>query len=171
MEYSNLISISGMSGLFELVSSKKDGAIVKSLEDGTTKFVSSRIHQFSHLESIEVYTVEDNVNLTEVLKAMQASSEAKPDVKDDNAVKKYFETVYKTMDFDRVYKSDMKKMVKWLEILEKNTVEIKLREHSEDETEEIKETKEVAKPKVVAPKAAAVKNAPAKKINSPRKMA
>ncbi|MEY3676227.1 MAG: hypothetical protein RJB67_717, partial [Bacteroidota bacterium] len=39
MEYSNLVSISGLSGLFEMVASKTDGAIVKSLEDQTTKFV------------------------------------------------------------------------------------------------------------------------------------
>ena len=40
MEYSNLVSISGLSGLFEMVASKTDGAIVKSLEDQTTKFES-----------------------------------------------------------------------------------------------------------------------------------
>ena len=53
MQYSKLISITGMSGLFELVGSKTDGAIVKSLDDKTTKFVSSRVHNFSHLESID----------------------------------------------------------------------------------------------------------------------
>ena len=37
-----------------------------SLEDNSTKFVSSRIHNFSHLESIEVFTVKDNVNLVDV---------------------------------------------------------------------------------------------------------
>ena len=56
MEYGKIISVSGMGGLFELVGSKKDGAIVRSLDDKTTRFVSSRIHNFSHLESIEVYT-------------------------------------------------------------------------------------------------------------------
>jgi hypothetical protein len=173
MEYNKLISITGMSGLFEMISSKKDGAIVKSLEDGTTKFVSSRIHNFSHLESIEVYTNTDNVNLIDVFQAMQKSKEAQPDDKDAEAVKKYFKKVYKEMDFERVYNSDMKKMVKWLAILEKNKVELKLSEEPEEGTEEIKEVKEVkeTKPKTVAPKAATVKNAPAKKINSPRKMA
>ena len=76
MEYSRLIAVTGMPGLFEMITSKNDGAIVKSLEDGTTKFVSSRKHQFSHLESIEIYTTSDNVNLIDVLKAMEASHEA-----------------------------------------------------------------------------------------------
>ena len=134
MEYSKIISVTGLSGLYELVGSKTDGAIVRSLEDGTTKFVSSRVHNFSHLESIEVYTDTDNVNLTEVFKQMQESSEPLPDEKSANAVKAYFEKVYPVMDFDRVYSSDMKKMIKWFAVLQKNNVEIKLR--SEEETQE-----------------------------------
>ena len=71
MEYSRIVAVTGLPGLFEIVSSKTDGALVRSLEDKTTKFVSSRIHNLSHLESIEVYTVNDNVNLAEVLNAMK----------------------------------------------------------------------------------------------------
>lgn len=135
MEYSKLISITGMSGLFELVGSKTDGAIVKSLDDKITKFVSSRVHNFSHLESIEVYTVRDNVNLVEVFQAMNASSEALPSDKDAAAVKSYFTKVYADIDFERVYASDMKKMVKWFTILKANNVDFKLTELA-DETEE-----------------------------------
>jgi sugar/nucleoside kinase (ribokinase family) len=134
MEYSKLISITGMPGLFELVGSKTDGAIVKSLDDKTTKFVSSRVHNFSHLESIEVYTIRENVNLVEVFQAMNKSSEALPSDKDAAAVKSYFAKVYADIDFDRVYASDMKKMVKWFVILKANEVDFKLTE-AEDETE------------------------------------
>ena len=70
MEYSKLISITGLSGLFEVLGSKTDGAIVRSLEDKSTRFVSSRIHNFSHLESIEIFTVRENVNLVEIFQAM-----------------------------------------------------------------------------------------------------
>ena len=80
------------------------------------------------MESIEVYTEGDNVNLVDVFHAMQNSSETLPDEKDANAVKKYFKKVYPTMDFERVYASDMKKMVKWFDVLKKNDVEIKLSE-------------------------------------------
>lgn len=66
MEYSKIIAVTGLPGLQELISSKNDGAIVRSLEDKSTKFVSSRVHNFSHLESIEVYTVSDNVNLVDL---------------------------------------------------------------------------------------------------------
>ena len=78
MEYSKLISVTGLNGLFELIGSKTDGAIVRSLEDNTTKFVSNRIHNFSHLESIEVYTVRDNVNLVDIFAAMGKNTLALP---------------------------------------------------------------------------------------------
>ena len=134
MEYSKIISITGLGGLYELTGSKTDGAIVRSLEDGSTKFVSSRVHNFSHLESIEVYTNHENVNLVDVFKSMKESSEPLPDAKDAKAIKAYFEKVYPDMDFDRVYASDMKKMVKWFSILQSNNVDIKLRNEEEAET-------------------------------------
>jgi len=133
MEYSKIVSVTGLPGLFELVNTKPDGAIVRSLDDKTTKFASSRIHNFSHLETIEVYTVSDNVNLAEVFQAMEKTSGSLPDTKDNNAIRKYFEKVYGDIDFERVYNSDLKKMIKWFEVLRKNDVEIKL---SEPEPEE-----------------------------------
>lgn len=128
MEYSKIIAITGLPGLFELISSKSDGGIVRSLEDKSTRFVSSRVHQFSHLESIEVYTTRHNVNLVDILKAMEASKEKLPDDKEGSSLKSYFEKVYPELDFDRVYTSDLKKMVKWYSVLAKNQVEIKLSE-------------------------------------------
>jgi hypothetical protein len=150
MEYSKIVSISGMTGLYELVGSKKDGAIVRSLDDKVSKFVSSRIHNFSHLESIEVYTVKDNVNLVDILTAIDASKEALPSDKDNAAVKAYFEKVFPDMDFERVYASDMKKMVKWYSVLKANDVEIKLSEEPEEEEAE-------AEDEVTAPEEAEIK--------------
>jgi hypothetical protein len=133
MEYSKLISVTGLNGLFELVGSKTDGAIVKSLDDQSTKFVSSRVHNFSHLESIEVYTVRENVNLVEVFQAMGKSKEKLPSDKDAAAVKAYFQKVYPDMDFGRVYASDMKKMIKWYAVLKENKIDPKLSEEENAE--------------------------------------
>lgn len=135
MEYNKLISVTGFSGLFELVSSKSDGAIVRSLDDNSTKFVSNRIHQFSHLESIEVYTTDENVNLSEVFKAMEAAGGDLPSEKDNKAIQQYFEKAFPSMDFERVYASDMKKMVRWFGVIKKHNIEIKLTETGEEATE------------------------------------
>jgi hypothetical protein len=158
MEYEKIISVTGLPGLYELVSSKSDGAIVRSLDDKSTKFVSSRIHNFSHLESIEVYTSRENVNLVEVFNAMEANSAKLPDEKDNNGLKKYFEDVYPELDFERVYTSDMKKMVKWFSVLKANNVEIKIREQEEEE-EQQPEPVEEPKPKKEKAKEAELKKA------------
>jgi hypothetical protein len=145
MEYSKIIAITGLPGLFELISSKSDGGIVRSLDDKSTRFVSSRVHQFSHLESIEVYTTRHNVNLVDILKAMEGCKEKLPDDKEASALKSYFEKVYPELDFERVYTSDLKKMVKWYSVLAKNEVEIKLSEPVAEE-EVVPEIKEEVKP-------------------------
>lgn len=154
MMYNKIISVTGLSGLFQLIGSKADGAIVRSLEDGTTKFISSRVHQFSHLESIEIYTTNDNVTLLDIFNVIKNASIPLPDAKDNVTVKKYFEQVYPDMDFERVYSSDMKKMIRWYAILDKNNVDLSIptqeKETAEkpiDEsiTEEKKETKTVKK--------------------------
>lgn len=176
MEYSKLVAVTGLPGLFELLSSKTDGAIVRSLEDQSTRFVSTRVHNFSHLESIEVYTVRDNVNLVDIFTAMDKAGLKLPDDKDAAAVKSYFGKAYPDMDFDRVYASDMKKMVKWFSILKKNNVEIKLSELPEEEPvaeeqqqpapEETKPAKKAAKKKEeIAP----AEEAPKKKATRKKK--
>src|SRR4029453_4031203 len=141
MEYSKLVAVTGLPGLFELISSRGDGAVVRSLEDNKTQFISSRVHNFSHLESIEVYTQRENVNLVDLFNAMEKEGSSLPDAKDNDAVKKYFENVYPEMDFERVYSSDMKKMVKWFESLKKHKVEIKLSGLPEEKEEAVEEGK------------------------------
>ena len=143
MEYSKIVAVTGLPGLYELISSKSDGALVRSLDDNSTKFASSRIHNFSHLESIEVYTVGDNVNLADIFSAMEKKADSLPDTKDNAALKKYFEKVYPDMDFDRVYNSDLKKMVKWFSDLKKHNVAVKLSEQ-EPEEETVSEEDESA---------------------------
>ena len=162
MEYNKIVAVTGLPGLFELINSKTDGAIVRSLDDKTTRFVSSRIHQFSHLESIEVYTVQDNVNLVDILNAMDKAGGKLPDDKDPDAVRKYFEKAFPDLDFERVYPSDMKKMVKWFDILKKNNVEIKLTEIPEEEEEEEEVVETVTKERAPKPakKTATKKAAP-----------
>ena len=187
MEYSKLVAVTGLPGLFELINSKTDGAIVRSLDDKSTRFVSSRIHNFSHLESIEIYTVQDNVNMVDLFNAMEKAEDKLPDEKDPAAVKKYFQKVFPDMDFERVYASDMKKMVKWFAVLKKNNVEIKLSEIPEEEEEvipevaEVKEEKPAKKAKAVKeeaeektpakPKATAKKKAVEKEEETPKKKA
>jgi hypothetical protein len=164
MDYNRIVAVTGLPGLYELVNSKSDGALVRSLDDQTTKFVSSRVHNLSHLESIEIYTIRENVNLVEVFNAMEKSNVKLADTKDNKSLKSYFEKVYPDLDFERVYPSDMKKMVKWFEALKENKIEIRLgveQEPAEVEESETEETEEKPKTKKAAAKSS--EKAPAKK--------
>ena len=152
MEYSRIVAVTGLPGLYEILSSKSDGAIVRSLEDGSTKFISSRVHNLSHLESIEIYTTGDNVSLSDVFTAMQTNSEALPNTKEAKALKGYFEKVYPELDFDRVYTSDMKKMVNWYSALQKHNIDFTVQEQPQEEDNgenNVAETLEAAGEKVV----------------------
>lgn len=139
MEYGKIVAVSGMPGLYEILNSKGDGAIVRSLDDGNTKFVSSRVHNLSHLESIEIYTTEENVALSDIFQAMKSNSESLPNVKDAAALRAYFDKVYPQLDQDRVYTSDMKKMITWFSALEKHNIDYTAapEEPVEEEAEEV----------------------------------
>jgi hypothetical protein len=118
MQYREIVAVTGLGGLYQLLSTKSDGAIVRSLADNTTKFISSRQHNVTPLDSIEIYTTGENVRLHEVMQKMKESDVAKPNAKaGPDGIRGYFREVYPDMDEDRVYTSDMKKMLKWFEIL------------------------------------------------------
>lgn len=178
MEYREIVSVTGLGGLFQLLSTKSDGAIVKNLADQSTKFISARLHNVTPLESIEIYTTADNVRLHEVLQLMKDSNESKPNVKtgSNEEIKGYFKKVFPNLDDERVYVSDMKKMLKWFDILKANDLlnfEM-YRQPAEEETAAVAEEvpAEKAEKKTSAKKAAKkesteaateVKEKPAKK--------
>jgi hypothetical protein len=120
MEYREIVAVTGLGGLFQLLATKSDGAIVRNLADKSTKFISARMHNVTPLESIEVYTTGDNVRLHHVFQKMkdnEATIKVVETKADNNAIKGYFKSIFPDFDDERVYVSDMKKMVKWYEIL------------------------------------------------------
>lgn len=134
MEYSKLIAVTGLPSLYEVFGKKGDGILVRSLEDKSVKYISSRNSTFSQLDSIEIFTIRENVKLAAVFLALEASEGTLPDEKDPKATKEYFTKVYPDLDFDRVYASDMKKMLRWYKVIKQHDVKIELPE--EESTEE-----------------------------------
>ena len=126
MEYREIVAVTGLSGLYQLMATKSDGAIVKNLADKTTKFISARLHNVTPLESIEVYTTCDNVRLHNVFEKMKDTAATTPIIDhkkaDNNAIKAYFKSIFPEFDEERVYVSDMKKMLKWYDILNANNL-------------------------------------------------
>ena len=123
MQYREIVAVTGLGGLYQLLSSKSGGAVVRNLADNTTKFISARMHHVTPLESIEIYTIGTNVRLHEVLGNMKESETPRPDAKASPAdIRTYFKTVYPDIDDERVYASDMKKMLRWYDILDANNL-------------------------------------------------
>jgi len=163
MEYREIVAVTGLGGLYQLLTTKSDGAIVRNVADKTTKFISARQHNVTPLESIEVYTTGDNVRLHNVFQKMQEHEAKIPlvDLKtaDNNAIKLYFTSIFPEFDQERVYVSDMKKMLKWYEVLKSNDL---LRFEQEEEVSA--EATEAAPAEVVATEATEEK--PAKKAKA-----
>lgn len=164
MDYKEIVSVTGIGGLYQLLTSKSDGAIVRNISDKSTKFISARLHNVTPLESIEVYTTGDNVRLHEVFQKMKDAEAATPppsDSKkaDNDSVKAYFNQVFPDFDQDRVYVSDMKKMVKWYQMLKENDL-LNFDSMQEEAAAEEEPTAElVAEEKPAAKKKAAKKKA------------
>jgi hypothetical protein len=119
MEFNKIIHISGKSGLFEMVSNRPNGIIAKAIEDGVTQFYSNRIFQFTPLESIEMYTSEDNIPLKDVMQAAKNKVAQLPSITVEasaDELKKYFKEILPTYDDERVKISDIKKFIKWFAI-------------------------------------------------------
>jgi hypothetical protein len=122
MQFREIVSISGLGGLYQLITTKSDGAIVRSIEDGVTKFVAARSHHVTALDGIEVFTTGENARLFDVFTTMKANV-AKAGSFDiakanNNEIKAHFTKLFPDFDQDRVYVSDMKKMIKWLSIVD-----------------------------------------------------
>ncbi len=142
MDLSNLVAVSGLSGIFKMAKNRKNGLILENIDTEKKKFYSSRKHQFTPLESISIYTYGDTVELHEVFAKMRDQFETNPPVahkSDNDTLRDYFETILPSFDREKVFISDIKRLIKWFNFLmERNLLEDK----PEEENAEAEETAE-----------------------------
>ena len=145
MDLTKILSISGKPGLFKMLSQTKSGAIVESLLDGK-RFPVFAHERISSLEEISIFTETDDTPLRDVLKSINEKTEGKatPDFKGNvNDIATFFEEILPDYDKERVYKSDMKKVISWYNLLlEKDLLDF-TEEEEEAEEEKKAEEKEV----------------------------
>lgn len=114
-----ILAISGQPGLFKLVAEAKNRIIVESLLTGK-RMPASQTAKISSLEDIAVYTKSSDLPLKEVFKKIsdhESGGLAISAKSTDNELKKYFEVIVIDYDKDRVYISDIKKIILWYNIL------------------------------------------------------
>jgi hypothetical protein len=120
MSLQKILAISGKPGLFELKIQTRTGFVAESLLDGKKITVGMKSN-VSLLSEIAVYTYNEEVKLAEVFKAIATKENEGPAIshKEDNAVLvNYFREVMPEFDEDRVYPSDIKKIVNWYNMLQ-----------------------------------------------------
>ena len=135
MDLSNLVAVSGKSGIFKMLSNKGNGLIVENLDTGKKGFVTARQHQFTPLESISIYTTdaEGGAELKTVFGNIKKHGGELPDPKSSSDdLRAYFTAVLPEHDQDQVHISDIKKIIKWFAFLDKHDL---LAGDSEDEAE------------------------------------
>lgn len=139
MDLSNILSITGKGSLYKLISRAPNSFIVEGLEDG------HRFPAFSHdgvatLDNIAIFTEDEEVSLQfvfqSIFKKENGQKVAVP--KDNNALKAYFAEVLPNYDRDRVYVSNIKKVLAWYNILTEHQL-IDLEEEKPQEEEGQKE--------------------------------
>lgn len=116
MELKDIVTISGMGGLHKKIAERPNGMVVCPLGEKQNKFVPSRKHNFTQLDNITIYTQEDTKPLDEVLDAMYKATKTTPliDVKaKPDELRAYFEKIVKDYDPEKVYVSDIQKVIKW----------------------------------------------------------
>jgi len=120
-----ILSISGLPGLYQLTAKTRAGFIAKSLLTGKTKTFGAR-DQVSVLSEIAIYTITEEIPLQEVFRVIQTKESGKTvdmGIKDDKKkLMAYFEEIVPEFDRQRVYPSDAKKVVQWYNTLTENNL-------------------------------------------------
>ena len=122
MELKDLASVSGKGGLYKVVKPGKAGVLLESLDELKTKLVAGGSNRISLLEEISMYTrtKEGSHPLGDILKKIYIEFGADPGVdanSDAEELKSFMKSILPEYDEDRVYVSDIKKLVKWFGII------------------------------------------------------
>lgn len=144
MDLTGIFTIGGKPGLQKLVAKSANGVIVESLIDGK-RFNAYSSYKISSLEDISIYCENEDVPLADVLAKIAKKNEFKEvDIPQKgelfNAV-----NVYLTIDQERVYESDIKKLFNWYNLLVKNNILTPESLKSSEEEEKTSSTEEEKK--------------------------
>ncbi|MET2984195.1 DUF5606 family protein [Aureibaculum conchae] len=136
MTLEKIVAIAGKPGLYEIVSQTKGGLLVQSLTDKKRMPVNA-MQNVSVLNDIAIYTYEDEMPLRNVLKNMGeklGNKEALSHKESNDKLKAFFSEVLPNYDEERVYASNIKKVVQWYNVLATNKFDFSsIKEESEEE--------------------------------------
>lgn len=154
MNLKGLVAVSGKPGLYKIIGQNKSGFVLESLDEQKLKLiVNLTTAKLASLEDITIFGDDDDIKLINIFENMK-NTPAIPDPKaDGGTLRKYFREVAPAHDEERVYASDMKKIIIWFNIIKDlplftESAEAEQKENSEEKTavEETVAVTEEAKP-------------------------
>jgi len=136
MELKDIASVSGKPGLFKVLKPTRTGLVLESMDGNSTKIVTGPNHRVSLLHEISIYTEEydKTIPLQEVFAKINKEFGNDPGVdskSEADELKSFMEHIVPDYDRDKVYVSDMKKLVGWYAILSNIAPEV-LEEQKEE---------------------------------------
>jgi hypothetical protein len=148
MKFTEIAALSGKGGLFKVINPTRTGVILESLDASKKRMIAGASAKVSVLSEISIYVLEEaeSVPLLEVFKAIHKTyaGEIGLDKKSDpEELKSFFKSILPNYDVDKVYVSDIKKVVTWYQRL----LALELGHLIEDDATEVS-TKEDASPEV-----------------------
>ena len=171
MNLSGIVAVSGKPGLWKALAQNKTGFVLESLDAQKTKLIANlSTAKLAALDEITLFSNDEDIKLVDVLERMKTASNI-PDAKADGKVlRTFFREVAPDHDEEKVYASDMKKVISWYQILKDLPIFNEVAKTAEgSEAEKAVATKAAAekpKPKAIQKKAPAAPKAP--KINTPK---
>ena len=125
MNLEKYIAVSGLPGIFELVATRNNGLVVSDIDSGKTRFCTMRKHQFTPMGSVAIYTHGDAVEISKVFQTIMERQEEFPILSPGAPAPElfeYFENILPEFDRDRVFISDIKKVIKWYNFLNERSL-------------------------------------------------
>ncbi len=120
MNLEKYIAVSGLPGIYELITTRNNGLVVADMDSGKTRFCTMRKHQFTPLGSVAIYTYGDAVEIVKIFQKMEEESVNYPIVASNASSQilfEYFTKILPDFDRDKVFVSDIKKVLKWYQFL------------------------------------------------------
>lgn len=118
MNLHGIVSVSGKPGLWKALAQNKTGFILESMDNNKTKLVVNlTTAKLAALDEITIFGTDEDLKLTDVFENMKNASNI-PDTKaDGKALRAFFREVAPDHDEEKVYASDMKKIISWYNVL------------------------------------------------------
>ena len=135
--FKDILAISGQPGLFKMVSKGNSSIIVESLITGK-RMPAHSSNKIISLEDIAIFTLDAEVPLKEVMKKIAEKEDFKVSIdhkSSGNVLKDYFKQILPDFDEERVYTSDIKKVIQWYNLLQQHNM-LNFEEEQKESSEE-----------------------------------